>query len=81
MTKIPPRKKKGIGSHYAYLGGGKEMRKVTKVFNLTNIPVKSRRKLIHDLIELYGECLAILPPGFEHDCDLEVLEQYLEGEL
>jgi len=80
MAKIPPRKKKGRGTHYSYLGGGDVMRKISTIFNLNKTKIDTRRRLIHELIER-GECLAILPHGFEVDCDLDALERFLEGDL
>ena len=73
--------RKGIATHYAYLGGGGMMRKVTKLFNLKGITIKQRRNLIHQLLDREGECLAILPDQFTVDCDLDALERFLEGDL
>jgi hypothetical protein len=73
--------RKGVATHYAYLGGGPHPRRVTKLFNLQGIDVKRRRQLIHELIHREGECLAILPDQFKVDCDLDSLERFLEGEL
>lgn len=75
------RRKKGIATHFAYLGGGPHPRKVTKVFNLTGINIKNRRDLIHQLIHDDGACLARLPVQFEANCDLDELERFLEGDL
>lgn len=75
------RKRKGVATHYAYLGGGPHARRVTKLFNLQGIGIKQRRDLIHQLIEREGECLSILPDQFKVDCDLDALERFLEGEL
>jgi len=81
MTKLPPRKKKGVGTHYSYKGGGDAMRKVVKIFNLSKTSILRRRELVNQLIEREGEYLACLPPGFEVDCNLDDLERFLEGDL
>jgi hypothetical protein len=75
------RKKSGIGTHYSYLGGGEHMRVVKKIFNLSTLKSEARRKLIGNLIDRHGECLAILPADFKVDCDLDELESFLEGNL
>ena len=76
-----PRKRSGIATHYAYVGGGDVMRKVTKLFNLSGVNVKRRRELIDQLIKRDGEVLAMLPDQFTVDCDMDSLERFLEGEL
>ena len=76
----PQRKKKGRGTHYAYMGGGEVMRKVSTVFDMSKARIETRRRVIHELIER-GECLAALPHGFEVNCDLDALERFLEGDL
>lgn len=81
MAKKKRKRRKGVATHYAYLGGGLHPRKVTKVFNLTGVVVKRRRDLIHKLREAEGEVLAILPDRFKANCDLDELERFLEGEL
>ena len=73
--------RKGLATHYAYLGGGAFQRRVTKLFNLNGVPLRRRRALIHKLIDSEGECLSILPDQFTVDCDLDALERFLEGEL
>lgn len=73
--------RKGIATHYAYLGGGPHPRRVTKLFNLDKAGIGKRRALIHELIHREGECLSILPDQFKVDCDLDQLERFLEGEL
>lgn len=81
MEEKKRRIRKGHATHYAYLGGGVHPRRVTKLFNLNGHDNARRRRLVHELIAREGECLAILPPGFEVDCDLDALERFLEGEL
>jgi hypothetical protein len=80
---IPKKRRirKGVATHFAYLGGGPHPRRVTKLFNLEKAPIKKRRELIHQLIHREGECLSILPDQFRVDCDLDKLERFLEGDL
>ena len=85
MSDKKPRKRKGLATHYSYLGGGggdgDVMRKVMKLFNLTQVTPHRRRILIDNLIQRDGEVLAMLPENFTVDCDLDVLEQYLKAGL
>ena len=83
------RKRKGLATHFAYLGGGGRYvstlsegvpRRVTKLLNLNGVGVNERRRIIHRLIKEDGECLARLPVQFERDCDMDELERFLEGE-
>lgn len=76
-----PRKRKGLATHYSYLGGGESFVRVVKLFNLAGITITRRRELIHQLIDRDGELLATLPANFRVDCDLDVLEQYLKTGL
>lgn len=76
-----PRKRIGLATHYSYLGGGDTMRKVIKLFNLKGVQSNRRRDLIHQLIKREGEVLAALPENFQVDCDLDILEKYLEAGL
>lgn len=81
MAEDKPRQRKGLATHYSYLGGGDVMRKVIKLFNLTEVTPHRRRILIDNLIKRDGEVLAKLPENFEVDCDLDVLEKYLKAGL
>ena len=70
-------------THYAYIVDATGRDIPTKTFSLYNASIERRRKLIHSLMDNWGECLAKLPLKFDmmdkDKLNLKELEDFING--